>query len=257
MYMGREPESHSHLPMQDEAAMKRATRLPAPFLAAVVAATVAWGCAGSAAAPPPPSTPTVNSVTISGTTSFTAVGQTSQLTATANLSNGTTQTVTSQATWASSNTAVATVSASGLVTSTGFGQVEIRAAYQGVTGTAQVGLLLNLSGTWAGNASDASGPGRFTWQLSHSGSSVTGTSTVTDTRSGVTGTGTVSGTVSGSQLTFTMVIPQGGFSAPYSSCSATVNGTATASNSTITGTYSGTNSCSGAVGGGLMSLSKQ
>jgi hypothetical protein len=72
---------------------------------------------------------------VSGTPFFTAANQTSQLTATATLANGTTQNVSAQATWQSSNTAVATVSATGLVTSVGAGTAIISAAYQGQTGT--------------------------------------------------------------------------------------------------------------------------
>jgi Bacterial Ig-like domain (group 2) len=61
-----------------------------------------------------PTTPTtMSSVTVTGTVP--AVGQMSQLAAKATLSNGTSQDVTTQATWSSSNTAVATVTAGGLL----------------------------------------------------------------------------------------------------------------------------------------------
>jgi hypothetical protein len=55
----------------------------------------------------------MSSVTVTGTVP--AVGQMSQLAAKATLSNGTSQDVTTQATWSSSNTAVATVTAGGLL----------------------------------------------------------------------------------------------------------------------------------------------
>jgi len=76
---------------------------------------------------------TVTSVTISGNTAP-SEGSSSQLTATANLSNGQTQNVSSQATWQSSNPSVATVSATGLVTAVKTGTADITALYQGQTG---------------------------------------------------------------------------------------------------------------------------
>ncbi|MGA2511319.1 MAG: Ig-like domain-containing protein [Candidatus Acidiferrales bacterium] len=62
-------------------------------------------------------------------------GQTQQLTAAANYSDGSTTNVTSTATWSSSNTAVATVSSGGLVTSVAAGQANISAVLSGVTGS--------------------------------------------------------------------------------------------------------------------------
>jgi len=62
------------------------------------------------------------------------VGASAQFSATATLSNGTTQSVTTQATWSSSNTAIATVSSSGIVTSVGAGDADVTATYQGVAG---------------------------------------------------------------------------------------------------------------------------
>jgi uncharacterized protein YjdB len=53
----------------------------------------------------------------------------------ATMSDGTTQDVSATATWASSNTSDATVSASGAVTAVSPGSVSIQATYQNVTGT--------------------------------------------------------------------------------------------------------------------------
>jgi hypothetical protein len=116
---------------------------------------------------------------------------------------------------------------------------------------------VNVSGTWQGTASDSSGPGRMSWQVTQSDTAISGTVTLTDTSSGAGGRGSLSGTVSGSTLRFTLAIPAGGFDAPYASCSATVSGDATASTSSITGSYSGTNTCGGAVSSGQLTLSKQ
>jgi hypothetical protein len=61
-------------------------------------------------------------------------GQTTQLTATATLSNNTMQNVTSSSTWSSSNGAVASVSG-GLVTAHSVGSASVTATNQGVTGS--------------------------------------------------------------------------------------------------------------------------
>lgn len=63
---------------------------------------------------------------------------TQQLAATLTLTDDTTETVTSTATWTSDDEAVATVSAGGLVTSVGPGECVISAAHSGLTGTSAV-----------------------------------------------------------------------------------------------------------------------
>jgi hypothetical protein len=75
-----------------------------------------------------------------------AVTQTSQLTAMAVLSTGAAQNVTSQASWDSSNAAVATVSTSGLVTARGLGVAEISARYQAVKATKTISVMPPSSG---------------------------------------------------------------------------------------------------------------
>ena len=61
------------------------------------------------AAPAPAPTLTVTKVVVTGNTSLTAIGETSQMTATATLSDGTTKNVTSDASWSSTNQSVLTV----------------------------------------------------------------------------------------------------------------------------------------------------
>jgi hypothetical protein len=72
----------------------------------------------------------------------------------------------------------------------------------------------------------------------------------------VTGRGTVTGTVSGSTIRLTITIPAGGFDAPFSGCTATVSGDGQASASAINAAYTGTNSCSGPVTKGQLTLTK-
>lgn len=71
----------------------------------------------------------VTSLTISGATSDDRF----QLTATARLSDGTTQNVTSLAAWESSNPLVATVSSTGFVTVVSSGETDVRASYRGIS----------------------------------------------------------------------------------------------------------------------------
>jgi hypothetical protein len=97
----------------------------------------------------------------------------------------------------------------------------------------------------------------MTWQLTQSGSSFSGTMTMTDTSTNVTGRGTVSGSVSGSSVQFSVSVLAGGFDSPYNTCSASVSGTASISSSSMTGTYDGSSSCTGAISSGQLTLQKQ
>jgi hypothetical protein len=64
-----------------------------------------------------------------------SIGQSVQLTATAILSNGDSRSVTTEATWQSTNAVVDIVSPSGLATAQSTGFVEIRATYVGKSGS--------------------------------------------------------------------------------------------------------------------------
>jgi len=93
-------------------------------------------------------------LTLSGVTTVTSISvscapeiEAYQCTAVATLSNATTEAVTTQATWLSSNTAVATVDAAGRVRSRATGRVEIRASYRGVTAVATLDVVVGLTGS--------------------------------------------------------------------------------------------------------------
>ena len=109
-------------------------------------ATVATcGGDGSPAAP----TPTTSSVAVTfalGGTSF--IGDRVQFQATSTLSDGTTQ-VATDAVWGSDNTAVATVSPTGLVTAVGAGEVTIFADVN-PRGTLSFRVFPRLDGIWQG-----------------------------------------------------------------------------------------------------------
>ncbi len=114
-------------------------RIACGFVVAVLL-SVGWLACGGSSMPTTPTptstTPTVTAVAVTGAAG--SAGVTAQFTATASLSNSTTQNVTSQATWASSSTAVATVSSAGLVSSVAAGEADIRATFQSVTGTLHI-----------------------------------------------------------------------------------------------------------------------
>ena len=82
----------------------------------------------------------LSSITVSCTPQFEA----HQCAAVANFNDGTNQTVTSQAAWTSTNTTVATVDNSGLVRHRSSGQTQIRAAFQGVTGSMTLDLVVGF-----------------------------------------------------------------------------------------------------------------
>ena len=95
----------------------------------IVALSRCGGGGGGSSTPTAPSTPaapTVTGLTVTGPTSAANPGATAQFVATALMSNSTTQTVTSQAVWQSSNGAVASVSGSGTVTAIAAGEADIR-----------------------------------------------------------------------------------------------------------------------------------
>lgn len=128
----------------------------------------------------------------------------------------------------------------------------------------QTSASTSLSGTWSGAASDSSsalgagammgqaGMGTPTWQLSQSGTMVTGTMSF----GGMQGhmLGTLTGTMSGNDMTFTIDMPNASMMA--GGCTARATGTAhlDPTTMTLTCTYSGTNSCSGPFGNGQMTM---
>jgi hypothetical protein len=115
----------------------------------IIVVGLAIGC-GTSSSPTRPATATattattltVHSLAISGVPSAFPAGTVVQLVATATMSDGTTQGVTRQTTWQSSNQGTATVATDpttgGLVTGVAPGQTDIQATYQGSTATVHV-----------------------------------------------------------------------------------------------------------------------
>jgi len=131
-------------------------------VAVVLATIVAGACAKKSTSTP---TPTVSGVVVTGSGAFTSKNQTSQLTATANLSDSTSQNVTSTATWSTSNATVASVSSTGLVTAVSFGTATITAAYQGAQGSLSAIVSLKATMTVTPNFTRLCNPFRARLQL--------------------------------------------------------------------------------------------
>ena len=111
------------------------------FVISLLVLAVVAGCGKDKS--PSPTSPTestsVTGLSISGCTQ--ALGF--QCTATATLSNGSTQNVSSQSQWSSSNTSVATISAAGVLNPLTSGPTTISASYGGKTGSATVNITIN------------------------------------------------------------------------------------------------------------------
>ena len=98
-------------------------------------AVLAAACGSS-----PTSSSTVSSIAIAGSAPI--VGSAAQFTATATLSDGTTQDVTSAATWQSSDATIATVSSTGLVTGVAAGNTIVTATYQSITASDTIAVAM-------------------------------------------------------------------------------------------------------------------
>jgi hypothetical protein len=105
---------------------------------------VVVGCSKESSPPPTSPTPAVTAVTVTGYsgTPMSRPTQTVQLSASARYSDGSTRDVTGTAAWRSDNPGVAEVSAAGLVTARGDGEVTIAADVQGVAGNQRLRVAL-------------------------------------------------------------------------------------------------------------------
>lgn len=218
------------------------------FLRSVLIGSLMAAASACGSTPATPTTPaTLTAVAISGTASLTTAGQASQLTATAMLSDSTTQNVTSSATWLSSNTGVATVSSAGLLTAVAAGTTTITATSQSKSGTLAVTVSIasattTFQGTLIGGAQSGSFTATVQTAISASvvrrtvGVQATASASATLTLFGAGGTFTLAGTFDTS--TSTLNLSGGGFVL-----------TGTVSQGAISGTYTGPNNSRGGFAG--------
>jgi hypothetical protein len=116
-------------------------------------------------------TATLMSIAVTPAGSTIALGATLQFTAAGTYSDGSTQNLTSAVSWSSSNTAVATVNASGLVTGVSAGSSTIGAASGSVTGTTGLTVGSSTLGPTASLTIATSGTGNGTVGSSPAGTS--------------------------------------------------------------------------------------
>ena len=198
-------------------------------------AAVAWpaacGDGGTEPSAPPPDPPRATTVAVTpATAELTALGETVQLRAEVRDQNGQAM-ASASVTWASGSTAVATVSAAGLVTAVGNGTATITASAGGASGTGTVTVAQTVSAVaiapaidslvagdtlrLAAEATDANGHAvagaEFTWASGDTAVAAVdatglvrgirgGTATITATAGSVSGTATVTVSV-GSSVT--------------------------------------------------------
>jgi hypothetical protein len=217
--------------------------------------------------------PTVASLAVNGTAPL--VGATSQFTAAARLSDGSSKSVTNLATWTTSNASVATVNSTGLVAGVGPGNAEIAASYLGTSGRQRILVAapspppatpsLNLTGTWTGSGSDGLGLETFTWVLAQSGNALSGSVSMrplslTDGSCGSchkVKDGSISGSVSGTAVTLRMSFALGG-SQPTPTCLVIMDVSASGVTSTsLSSSYNGSDSCEPAVALGSIKMTRQ
>jgi hypothetical protein len=120
-------------------------------LAVVMGSLGVWGCGSDSPSSPTsttPTTPTVSGLAIAGADAL-RTNSSQTYTATATLSNGTTQAITP--TWSSSNGAVASISAGGLLSGTTHGSTMVMANYQGQTASKTVAVVNSYGGSWNGS----------------------------------------------------------------------------------------------------------
>jgi len=112
---------------------------------ATLALTILVGCSGksvdnpTAPSPAQPATPGP-AVSVLVITNQMVNDATMQMIATARFTDGTTRDVTTSSTWASSNTAVATISPTGMLTIVANGSVDVRADFQGTSASLHLAL---------------------------------------------------------------------------------------------------------------------
>jgi 6-phosphogluconolactonase (cycloisomerase 2 family) len=252
------------------------------ILAGLLAACGGGGGGGGGTSPPP--MVTLSSIAVTAASASIALGTTTQLTATGSYSDGSKKDISSQVTWASATTTVATVSTAGLATSAGVGTSVITATLSGVMGnvtlTVTAATVVSIAvtptnpsivlGTTAqltatGTYSDATKKdisSQATWvsatttvaTISTSGlatSKGVGSSAITATLSGVVGNDTLTVTAPPTLVSIA-ITPASPTIAPLKMVQFTATGTysdATTKDLTTSVTWSSTNAAVATIGG--------
>jgi hypothetical protein len=163
----------------------------------------------------PAAVPTLTSIAVTPANPTVTVGGTQQFTATGTYSDASTQNLTSQVTWGSSSTGVATVTAGGLATGVATGTATISATLGAVSGSTGLSVAGSLTITTASlptasvnlaytaNLAASGGTPPYTWSIA-SGALPAGLA-LTPSTGAITGTPTATGTSN-----FTVSVTAGG-----------------------------------------------
>jgi hypothetical protein len=104
----------------------------------VIALSAGWACGSSSSAGGQATAPSAAPVRVTVTGVAPTVGTAAPFAATATLVDGRTRVVTAEAAWQTSNAAIVSVDAAGVVTAIDPGDADVRATYQNVTGSTHV-----------------------------------------------------------------------------------------------------------------------
>jgi len=124
---------------------------------------------------------------------------------------------------------------------------------------------LNLTGTWSGSGSDGLGPETFTWVLTQTDNTLTGSASMRplSTTDGSCESchkvkdGSIFGTVSGTTVTLRMAFALGG-TQPTPTCLVTMDVSASSVTSTsLSSSYNGSDTCEPLVAVGSITMSRQ
>jgi hypothetical protein len=116
---------------------------------------------------------------------------------------------------------------------------------------------LNLSGTWVGTVSFEDITGRMTWQLTQSGTNVTGPVILAMTTGTVLLNGFLTGTLNGSSLDYTISVASGGIPS-QPTCAGQLKGTMAATATTLNGPVGLTSTnCTVRIQSNTVTLTKQ
>ena len=126
--------------------------------------------------------------------------------------------------------------------------------------------IVVVIGRWSGTTSDSVGSAAGVWALTQNGTSLSGTTQITDNSRHMLGDGTIRGTVKDKSITFHMEVPVGGFAGAMAACSMVIDGEGTMADdgSKITGRYTGSlagmigpqRSCGGTLSRGTVSMTR-
>ncbi len=169
---------------------------------------------------------TLQSIAVTPSSPTISAGTTQQFSATGTLSNGLTQDLTTQVTWSSSDTSIASITQSGKASTIAAGTTKISATLAGLSGSQYLTVTpANVTGTWEGTYSIydspdpkqiAGSPYTYKFVLTQNGTGVTGTSSLRYNMIGqLPANGQfIEATVSGNQISFTFTYPDPLYSYP-------------------------------------------